>query len=347
MPRILVATLAALPVLTIAAVQGAASIGCSDDSEVGDTLSLLQRQSHSVRATHCTNSVPYVLNGTDTKCAYQHSDRLFRKEGLTTDGCYHECKNTPNCHYFSIALTGPYSGVCMGCVFGVTDPHEHFKFYAMCPGLAGECTVAGDPHITGFDQQTMSLVNTDGDGHDVVDVYGNGVFWLVNSDLIHVQALYNKVYYPNSQQPINHTYMTALAVGGPFLKGHTLVLQPANGDVTWRNDKGQMQSILGNVPSDFTDFNQLVQAKAFNKDGVIDDQGASGVVLKFVLPNDVELEVNRFDKHLDMRLKMARDAAGPGEFGGQCGNYNGVDTDDDTDDLMGMMVPDSDWLLEI
>jgi len=75
--------------------------------------------------------VPYELNATNTKCAFRHPDRLFRHEGMNTHECFTECSNTPNCNYFSIAMEGEYAGVCMGCVEGITQPHQHFKFYTM------------------------------------------------------------------------------------------------------------------------------------------------------------------------------------------------------------------------
>eukprot|EP00971_Amphidinium_carterae_P071198 1408031-Amphidinium_carterae.1 len=75
--------------------------------------------------------VPYELNATNTKCAFRHPDRLFRHEDMDAHKCFTECSNTANCNYFSIALEGQYAGVCMGCMEGVTQPHEGFKFYSM------------------------------------------------------------------------------------------------------------------------------------------------------------------------------------------------------------------------
>eukprot|EP00403_Amphidinium_massartii_P021059 CAMPEP_0178399214 /NCGR_PEP_ID=MMETSP0689_2-20121128/15167_1 /TAXON_ID=160604 /ORGANISM="Amphidinium massartii, Strain CS-259" /LENGTH=349 /DNA_ID=CAMNT_0020019989 /DNA_START=107 /DNA_END=1156 /DNA_ORIENTATION=+ len=328
--------------------------GCLENEahEEREALDLLQRHSHSIKksgsAGACGNSAPYVLNGTDTKCAYSHSDRLFRVLGKDLDGCYHECKATANCHYFSVAEAGPFKGFCMGCAFGVTDPHHGFNFYAMCPGVAGECSVSGDPHIQGFDTNTFSLVDTDGEGHDVVDVYGHGAYWLVKSDLISVQALYNKVYYQHSQQPLNHTYMTALAVGGAFLKGHTLIIEPANGEVIWKNPEESTQSVLAKVPSSFTDPHNLIRAKAAGQGTVVDeDTGKAATGLDITLPDGVGLHVDRFDRHLDMRLTMPRQAAGPGDVDGQCGNYNGDESDDDSQELLAMKVKDNDWLIDV
>jgi len=322
------------------------------DEDTG--LSLLQLQSKAVTAV-CSRAKKYVLNGTDTKCAYKHSDRLFREEGKDTNSCYHECLKTENCNYFSIAETGPFAGVCMGCKYGVTDPHDNFKFYAMCPGLHGECRVLGDPHITGFDENTFSLVNTDGNGHDVVDVYGSGVYWLVKSDKISIQAMYNKVYYPKSKEPLSHTYMTALAVGGAFLDGHILLIEPANGEVTWKGN-GKMRSILTSVPSTFRDFSKLVEGSAtrgatmaakHNLTNIDEDGTGKAVNLHFELPHGVALHVDRFDKHLDMKISMVRSAAGRGEMSGQCGNFNGLESDDNKDALMGQKVPENEWLIQV
>jgi len=316
-----------------------------DESE--EAVSLLQRHSHAVRKGACGNDAPYVLNGTDTKCAYEHSDRLFRVLGKDTEGCYHECKKTANCHYFSVAETGPFKGFCMGCAFGVTHPHHGFNFYAMCPGIAGECSVSGDPHIQGFDEQTFSLVNTDGNGNDVVDVYGHGAYWLVKSDFISVQALYNKVYYPHSQQPLNHTYMTAVAVGGSFLQGHSLIIEPADGEVLWKSGNKAARSVLETVPSSFKDQHGLIEAKSTYKEELVDEDGSTGVQLEITLPNGVGLRVDRLDKHLDMRFTMPRTSAGPGNVDGQCGNFNGDQTDDDSKKLLGMKVADDEWLIDV
>jgi len=313
------------------------------------SLSLLQVKTKAMSG-QCSRQKKYVLNGTNTKCAYQHSDRLFRVENKDINGCYHQCKNTENCNYFSIALAGSYAGLCMGCTHGHTDSHDDFNFYAMCPGLHGECSVAGDPHITRFDEKTVSLLNTDGYGHDVVDVYGSGVYWLVKSDKISVQAMYNKVYYTKSKQPLNHTYMTVLEVGGAFLDGHILVIEPSNGKVSWKGN-AKMRSILSTVPSTFRDFSKLIDATATeaspapNAQDEASEEDGRAVHLNIDLPHGVKLHVDRFDKHLDMKISMLRSAAGSGDMSGQCGNFNG--DDDSREASLAQKVPEGDWLINI
>ena len=65
-------------------------------------------------------------------------------------------------------------------------------------------------------------VTIDDDEDDSADFYGWGDFWLVKSEKVFIQARYRKVYYPKASEPLNHTYLTAVAVSGPFLQGPTL-----------------------------------------------------------------------------------------------------------------------------
>mmetsp|Transcript_6120 Transcript_6120/g.8315 ORF Transcript_6120/g.8315 Transcript_6120/m.8315 type:complete len:307 (-) Transcript_6120:17-937(-) len=78
-------------------------------------------------------TAPYVKNATDTKCAYQHVDRLYRLEDMDLEGCHQKCADTETCNYFSFADKGRYKGVCMGCTEGVVETHKHFDFYNMVP----------------------------------------------------------------------------------------------------------------------------------------------------------------------------------------------------------------------
>eukprot|EP00971_Amphidinium_carterae_P212991 4227378-Amphidinium_carterae.1 len=53
---------------------------------------------------------------------------------------------------------------------------------------AAECSVGGEPHITSFDRRVHSLLDVDGAGHGIIDLFGPGVYWLMKSDLISLQA---------------------------------------------------------------------------------------------------------------------------------------------------------------
>jgi len=117
----------------------ASAANCAAHESSCGVGSLLQRE-RADGAQVLVSESPYVLNDTDTKCAHQNGDRLFRVEGLDVDGCYSKCSSTTGCNYFSVALTGTYAGVCMGCKAGITDPHDDFFFYTMGAGAAAPAT---------------------------------------------------------------------------------------------------------------------------------------------------------------------------------------------------------------
>eukprot|EP00971_Amphidinium_carterae_P156022 3093114-Amphidinium_carterae.1 len=113
-----------------------------------------------------------------------------------------------------------------------------------------------------------------------------------------------------------------------------------------------MRSILSTVPSTFQDFNQLMNARATESAGppaAADENEpvSSASSLDFLLPSGVKLHVDRYDKHLDMKISMARAAAGTGDMTGQCGNFNGDEHDDDQAALMGQKVQEAEWLMKV
>jgi len=113
----------------------ASTAECGAHGQSCGVAALLQRE-RSESAQVLVTETPYTLNKTDTKCKHQNNDRLFRAEGLDLNGCYEKCRDTADCNYFSIDLTGQYAGVCMGCTIGLTDPHNNFDFYTMSGGGA-------------------------------------------------------------------------------------------------------------------------------------------------------------------------------------------------------------------
>jgi len=69
------------------------------------------------------------------KCSYQSSERLFRTEDndpLTLEQCQDLCYDTQFCDYFSLGLSGAYSGVCIGCTSNaVLQSQGGFNSYGM------------------------------------------------------------------------------------------------------------------------------------------------------------------------------------------------------------------------
>ncbi|KAL9139500.1 putative conserved tandem carbohydrate binding domain [Amphidinium carterae] len=113
-------------------------------------VSLLEEEEGSSAAVatqrrQCALGEEYHLNATDMKCAFQHSDRLFRAEGKNTETCYEACKADEDCNYFSISTEGQYAGVCMGCTYGVAEKHVPFKFYSICARVDAPLTTTEEP----------------------------------------------------------------------------------------------------------------------------------------------------------------------------------------------------------
>jgi len=120
---------------------GAAATTGSTTATTTATTTLLSTTATTTATTTVAGSAPgYVLNATNTKCA-QASDRLFRATDLDLAGCYSKCGATSDCNYFSIALTGQYAGVCMGCTQGITETHVGFDFYRMTKSTTTTTTI--------------------------------------------------------------------------------------------------------------------------------------------------------------------------------------------------------------
>ena len=97
-------------------------------------------------------------------------------------------------------------------------------------GPEASCTLHGDPHITVFDHREVSFVDSvradaemmsleGGRTAESGNAFGWGDYWLVKSAEVFIQARYRRVYMPNAGEKMdkNHTFLTGVAVGGPFL----------------------------------------------------------------------------------------------------------------------------------
>ena len=183
---------------------------------------------------------------------------------------------------------------------------------------------------------------------DADDVFGWGDFWLVKSQEVHIQGRYRKVYYPMAKEPLNHTYLTSVAVGGPFMRGYTLIVEPRSGSVTWVLAGGS-HTLLAEADEDFIfEEGELIKAKYSARTAIVPEHADHMVRgLDVELPSNVKLLIDRFGKHLDLRIKMAADAGGADGVDGQCGNLNG-DASDDTAEMLeqriGYQVPKEELL---
>jgi len=204
------------------------------------------------------------------------------------------------------------------------------------------CIIWGDPHVITFDASAKRVAQhplreaffrTRGWKSDQVSIYDEGTFWLVKSKNVHIQGRYwhNKTH-------VDWTNLGALAVGGPFLNGNTLTIRPLGSPSTWNG-----QEILAIMPSHFE--NEYVQAK-FHHNSEIIKNGDLGEGIDVELPDDVRLTVNRWKQNLAVKISMCPQAGGQD---GQCGNYNGVASDDVENvmiDPSALRVPEHEFLFQ-
>jgi hypothetical protein len=189
-----------------------------------------------------------------------------------------------------------------------------------------DCLVWGDPHIITFDLHKKRLAQhpmreaffrTRGWKNDQISIYNEGTFWLVKTDLVHIQARY----WHNKTHP-DWTSLGALAIGGPLLDYNTLIIRSLSGATTWNG-----QEILHLIPSQFE--NSLISAKYTYATELVKD-GTRGPGLEIELPKGIKLVVNRWMQSLAAKITMCGAAE---TQTGQCGNFNGNPNDDDQDVL--------------
>eukprot|EP00403_Amphidinium_massartii_P035872 CAMPEP_0178433978 /NCGR_PEP_ID=MMETSP0689_2-20121128/33186_1 /TAXON_ID=160604 /ORGANISM="Amphidinium massartii, Strain CS-259" /LENGTH=410 /DNA_ID=CAMNT_0020056027 /DNA_START=185 /DNA_END=1413 /DNA_ORIENTATION=+ len=87
----------------------------------------------------------------------------------------------------------------------------------------GQCVLWGDPHIVPFDRQVLMR---SGRGSNV-NLYDYGDYWIVKSDSVFIQGRYWSSKYRGNAMT------RGLAVGGPFLDGNLLMVEPQDGTVEW------------------------------------------------------------------------------------------------------------------
>jgi len=169
----------------------------------------------------------------------------------------------------------------------------------------------GDPHVNVFDH---SKLQRHGRGSDIIFL-DTGDYWLLKSTDISIQGRY--VSGPRG----GAASMGAVAVGGPFLAGHVLVVEAMSGQVTWDGE-----AILQDMPSDF-EAPGLVSAN-FHAGDARAEMRLKHTPLRTLdaqLPHGVRLTVNRWRDHIDAMITASPQ---PGGQDGHCGNFNGDGGDD-------------------
>lgn len=200
----------------------------------------------------------------------------------------------------------------------------------------GGCAIYDDQHVRVFDGPKISLLQGEYDV-DADEVPGmnerlirhmtresSGDLWLVKSPLVHIQARF----LPGENHP-NIIKIRSLAVGGQFLNGSKLVIEPLDGTVTWDGTE-----ILSEPDSEFI-ADGVISAQRHNLSCMVERMSERIPGMDIKLPRGVQLTVNRLAKHVNVHISMPAMRDGQG---GLCGNNNG-DSSDDNVELMIEKIP--------
>mmetsp|Transcript_54551 Transcript_54551/g.100982 ORF Transcript_54551/g.100982 Transcript_54551/m.100982 type:complete len:962 (+) Transcript_54551:64-2949(+) len=180
----------------------------------------------------------------------------------------------------------------------------------------GQCVLWGDPHIVPFDRDVRPQ---NGRGSNV-NLYNYGDYWIVRSYDVFIQGRYwSSKYRGNSMT-------RGLAVGGPFLQGNVLMIEPLDGTVEWNGEE-----VVSTFPSSFQ-VPTLLNMKHHNSAEVVRTGGTHPSIhgLDIQLPLGVQITVNRYAGHLDVLITMHQL---PGGIDGHCGNCNHDASDDTTQQI--------------
>jgi hypothetical protein len=190
------------------------------------------------------------------------------------------------------------------------------------------CSIMGDPHITVFDGAQVSLMSSQARLHTMdaeaeaadetsevfesLSEYGAGEFWLVSSEQVRIQAHYM----PDETLAAKNLFVSAVAVGGPFLRNKTVIIGALDGAVTY-DGREILPSPQGNNLEKplAAEFVFLVHAT----------QSSAGDV-EVRLPSNVKLLVTREADHVNVVIEMPEQTDGGQD--GLCGNFNGLAADD-------------------
>lgn len=189
------------------------------------------------------------------------------------------------------------------------------------------CLFWGDPHILSFDGARPSF-------------YGDGEFWIVKNKNVYIQGRYMGTQYTYGLAATNK-----VALGGPFLKGHTIMVEPMDNNGKIFVDG---QEVCRNRGCSYSVANGLATIR-HDDVGQLVDQAASQFERHMVhidLPLGIQLTVFRWTNYLDLDLRMPKLDGG---VDGSCGNYNGNAEDDTTQAIfqrIGARIQDGEMLMK-
>lgn len=192
-----------------------------------------------------------------------------------------------------------------------------------CDNSSGTCTVLEDPHVTAFDGGQISLRQTRMRTHHLLDVDEGvdghaGDRWLVKSNHVSIQARYMQ----DDGLSDRNLFVRAIAVGGSFVKGNTLIIGSLRDPMMWNAEQ-----ILMNQSSFFeVDFAEglSVKARRSKHSSLVEDASRENPGVEIELPMGVSFIVNRLQAHVNVAITMPRQEGQEGV----CGNFNCIASDD-------------------
>jgi hypothetical protein len=185
--------------------------------------------------------------------------------------------------------------------------HPSYPHHPAQPTGPGQCLIWGDPHIKPFDLPNVN--------HGLpVTFLQNGDYWLVKSHNVWIQGRFEATVWKNGLSALH-----GIAVGGPFMHHHHIIVGPKSGKVYYNN-----QQILTESPDTFA-VPHIFHASYKTKIVHLGDGSHKHVFyVELDLPEGVRIVVNRWPDHIDAEILMH---PVPGQDG-YCGNFNGNGKDD-------------------
>jgi len=242
------------------------------------------------------------------------------KQDDTADKFGYESSPTQSCEVWAdppVGFNPAYSqgkeSVVLIALNSATDLRARFTY-----GGSGSGDIANSCGMSTFDKRTVDL-----------NAYDTGDFWLVKSDPVHIQGRFRL----SGEFTPDKAAIGAVAVGGPFMQGHTLVVEPLDGTISF---DGKVAPV-GSWSQKTEDGHGPVDLVSLMDDG-------HGFVLA-ELPMGITLFFRRSDKHVDIKITMPKL---DGSIDGECGNFDGIaanDVENDIQDRMGGLKIDSPEML--
>jgi len=155
-----------------------------------------------------------------------------------------------------------------------------------------------------------------------LNAYDTGDFWLVKSDPVHIQGRFRL----SGEFIPDKAAIGAVAIGGPFMKGHKLVVEPLDGTISFDGKVAPVGSWSRKTEDGQEEIVSLM------------DDGNGSILAE--LPMGISLFFRRLAKHVDVKITMPEIDGG---IDGECGNYDGIaenDVENDIQDRMGGLKVD-------